>query len=113
MLKRAKATTRQGRCHYVESARFAHDLKGLIDDCRRRQWLELAACKRLPEELAKLGVELSRDETRRVDFAKAEAGNLIAGAGLRPKAKAMVQPLDPAESARPFSTLLTSGGEET
>ena len=72
MLERAKESTRQGRYHYIEYARFADDLVILIDGYRRWRWLEKAAYKRLLEELAKLGVELNRDKTRRVDLAKGE-----------------------------------------
>ena len=73
MLERAKESTRQGRYHYIEYARFADDLVILIDSYHRWRWLEKAAYKRLLEELAKLDVELNRDKTRRVDLAKGES----------------------------------------
>ena len=77
MLERAKESTRQGRYHYIEYARFADDLVILIDGYRRWRWLEKAAYKRLLEELAKLGVELNRDKTRRVDLAKGESFSFL------------------------------------
>ena len=73
MLERAKESTRQGRYHYIEYARFADDLVILVDGYRRWRWLEKAAYKRLLEELAKLNVEPNRDKTRRVDLAKGES----------------------------------------
>ncbi len=77
MLERAKKSTRQGRYYYIEYARFADDLVILIDGYRRWRWLEKAAYKRLLEELTKLGVELNRDKTRRVDLAKGESFNFL------------------------------------
>lgn len=73
MLERAKEVTRQGRYSYIEYARYADDLVILIDGYRRWRWLEKAAYKRLLEELAKLGVELNSDKTRRVDLANGES----------------------------------------
>ena len=77
MLERARAVTRQGRYTYIQYARFADDMVILIDGFRRWQWLERAVWKRLLEELAKLGVELNRDKTRRVDLAKGESFSFL------------------------------------
>ncbi len=56
MLDRAEEVTRNGRYTYIEYARYADDLVILVDGYRRRNWLEVAAWRRLIEEVAKLDV---------------------------------------------------------
>lgn len=68
MLERAKEVTREGQYSHIEYARFADDLVILVDGYRRWDWLEKAAYQRLLEELAKLGVQLNEDKTRRLDL---------------------------------------------
>ena len=77
MLERAREVTRTGRYTHIQYARFADDMVILVDGFRRWQWLERAVWKRLLEELGKLGVELNRDKTRRVDLVKGESFSFL------------------------------------
>jgi RNA-directed DNA polymerase len=69
MLERAIAATRYGKYTAIQYARFADDLVVLIDAHSRHDWLVMAVCKRVREELAKLGVEINEDKSRTVDLA--------------------------------------------
>jgi len=63
MLERAREATREGRYTHVEYARFADDLAVLVDAYRRHDWLLRAVDRRLREELAKLEVQVNREES--------------------------------------------------
>jgi len=73
MLEAAKETTRNGKCTYIEYARFADDLVILIDAHPRHDWLMGAVEKRLREELAKLQVEINDEKSRIVDLRRGES----------------------------------------
>jgi RNA-directed DNA polymerase len=73
MLERAKATTRYQQWTYVECARFADDLVVLVDAHPQQGWLRTAVEPRLPEELAKLQVEVNEEKSRRVDLTQGES----------------------------------------
>src|SRR5260370_2651621 len=64
MLARAIETTRNGKCTYVQYARFVDDLVILIDSHRRHDWLVTAASRRLRVELAKTRAEIHSDTSR-------------------------------------------------
>ena len=69
MLERAKAVTQQDAYTYVEYARFADDLMVLIDaEHRSRRGLVEAVERRLREELAKLGVEINEEKSRKANL---------------------------------------------
>ncbi|MDE0307552.1 MAG: hypothetical protein OXI87_22125 [Albidovulum sp.] len=50
---------------------------------------------------------------RMLYLTRRELGNVVTGAGPRPKAEAMERPTNPTESTRQFSNLFTSSREET
>src|SRR5262249_40656013 len=72
MLERAREVTRNGKYTNVEYARFADDLVVLIHAYKRHDWLIGAVNKRLPEEFAKLQVEINGEKSRRVDLERGE-----------------------------------------
>jgi RNA-directed DNA polymerase len=73
MLERAKEVTRQGGWMNVEYARFADDLVILVNAHPRQAWLRKAVEKRLPEELAKLQVEVNEEKSRKVGLQQGES----------------------------------------
>jgi RNA-directed DNA polymerase len=73
MLERAIEATRYGKYTAIQYARFADDLVVLIDAHPRHDWLVQAVCKRLRQELGKLGVEINEEKSRTVDLQKGES----------------------------------------
>ena len=73
MLEKAKAVTANGGWTVVEYARFADDMVVLVDGHPRHAWLGRAVERRLREELAKLGLAVNEDKTRRVDLAQGQS----------------------------------------
>jgi RNA-directed DNA polymerase len=73
MLEKAKETTREGACEYLEYARYADDVVILVSHHSRHEWLFKAVGKRLREELAKLEVEVNEDKTRDVNLERGES----------------------------------------
>jgi len=73
MLEKAIVTTRRGQYPNVQYARFADDLVVWIDSHPRHDWLVGAVEKRLREELAKLGVAVNEEKSRKVDLSKGES----------------------------------------
>jgi RNA-directed DNA polymerase len=73
MLERAQESTRRGRYTYLEYARFADDLVGLVDEHAQHDLLLKAANQRLREEWAKLRVDINEEKSRYVDLAKGES----------------------------------------
>jgi RNA-directed DNA polymerase len=71
MLEKAKAVTKD-RYIRLEYARFADDIVVLVDGQENWNWLLERACKRLMEEFAKIGVEVSREKSRIVDMKKGD-----------------------------------------
>jgi RNA-directed DNA polymerase len=72
MLEKAKEVTRDRYTH-IEYARFADDLVILVDGYPKHEWLVAAVCKRLRQELARLGVAVNEEKSRIVDLAQGES----------------------------------------
>ncbi len=77
MLERAKRVTRQGKYTYIQYARFADDIVILVDGFAKWEWLLKAVCKRLGQELGKLGLKINRDKTRIVDLTRAKTFSFL------------------------------------
>jgi RNA-directed DNA polymerase len=73
MLERTREVTRNGKCTYIEYARFADDLVILIDAYKRHDWLIGAVERRLREEFGKLQVEINDEKSRIVDLERGES----------------------------------------
>jgi RNA-directed DNA polymerase len=73
MLEKAQNVTRRGPCQFLTYARWADDLVILVDAYRRHDWLLDAANRRVREELAKLGISVNAEKSRRVDLECGEA----------------------------------------
>jgi len=72
MLERARKTTRHGPFWCVAYARWADDLVILVDADRRQDWLLRAVCRRVREELAKLGIPVNEEKSRVVDLERGD-----------------------------------------
>jgi RNA-directed DNA polymerase len=70
MLEKARAVTTDGQYTRIDYARFADDLVVLVDGHERHEWILNRICRRLKEELAKIGVEVNKEKTRIVDMKK-------------------------------------------
>src|SRR5260370_16691080 len=68
MLEKAIDTTRRGKYTHVQYARFADDMVILIDSHPRHDWLLRAVDKPLPEELAKLRLEINAANSRTINL---------------------------------------------
>jgi len=77
MLEKAKRVTRQGKYTYIQYARFADDIVILVNGFRKWEWLLKAVCKRLTQELDKLGVKVNRDKTKIVDLTRGGAFSFL------------------------------------
>ena len=77
MLKKAKEVTRQGKYTYIQYARFADDIVILVDGFPKWEWLLKAVCKRLNQELEKLGVKVNRDKTKIVDLTRGKTFSFL------------------------------------
>ena len=77
MLERAKKVTRQGKYTYIQYARFADDIVVLIDGFPKWRWLLKTVCKRLIQELDKLGVEVNSDKTKIVDLTRGKTFSFL------------------------------------
>ncbi|MDP3012407.1 MAG: group II intron reverse transcriptase/maturase [Candidatus Hydromicrobium sp.] len=77
MLEKAKRVTRQGKYTYIQYARFADDIVILVNGFPKCKWLLKAVCKRLIQELDKLGVKVNRDKTKIVDLTRGETFSFL------------------------------------
>jgi RNA-directed DNA polymerase len=77
MLEKAKRVTMKGNYTNIEYARFADDLVILVSGLRKWEWLLKAVCKRLTEELDKLGVKVNKEKTKIVDLTRKETFSFL------------------------------------
>jgi RNA-directed DNA polymerase len=77
MLERAKKFTGSDGYQHIEYARWADDLVILISGHQQWDWVVAKVYERLCEELAKLGVTINLEKTRRVDLKQGEVFSFL------------------------------------